>query len=157
MGVGVRERPACGVTSRIRVAKVRFYFDADVLGTARIIAGLRPDATRVIRARPSTVGVGRRARCLRRRCPTPSGSRLSRTQGGSSSPATAASNTRAEIAAVRDAGAKMIALGGEEARGTWAQLEVLFTQWRTIERVADDAGPLIFSVVRSGLRRIPLD
>lgn len=51
----------------------------------------------------------------------------------------------------------MIALAGDDARGTWAQLEVLFTQWRAIERVAEDAGPFVFSVLRSGLRNIPLE
>ncbi len=64
---------------------------------------------------------------------------------------------RAEISAVRDAGAKMIALGGQDARGTWQQLEVLLTQWRAIEKVADADGPFIFSALRSGLRRIALD
>lgn len=39
---------------------------------------------------------------------------------------------RAEIAAVRDHGARMVALG-REAIGTWAQLEVLLTQWRRVE------------------------
>ena len=37
---------------------------------------------------------------------------------------------RAEIAAVRDNGARMVALAGREAIGTWAQLEVLLTQHR---------------------------
>jgi hypothetical protein len=43
---------------------------------------------------------------------------------------------RAEIAAVRDNGARMVALAGREAIGTWAQLEVLLTQWRRVEALA---------------------
>jgi len=35
---------------------------------------------------------------------------------------------RAEIAAVRTSGTRMIALAGDEARGTWDQLEVLMCQ-----------------------------
>lgn len=35
---------------------------------------------------------------------------------------------RAEIGAVRDNGARMVALGGRDAIGTWAQLEVLMSQ-----------------------------
>lgn len=31
--------------SRARLAAVRFYFDADVLGLAHVVAGLRSDAT----------------------------------------------------------------------------------------------------------------
>jgi hypothetical protein len=33
------------VNPRHRPARVRFYFDADVLGLAKVIAALRPDVT----------------------------------------------------------------------------------------------------------------
>ena len=42
-------------------------------------------------------------------------------------------SNRAEIAAVRDSGARMVALAGAETTGTWAQLEVICSQWRVIE------------------------
>jgi hypothetical protein len=44
----------------------------------------------------------------------------------------------AEIAAVRDSGARMVALAGPEAVGTWAQLEALCCQWRALERRLDE-------------------
>ncbi len=62
---------------------------------------------------------------------------------------------RAEIAAVRDSGARMVALAGSEAVGTWAQLEVLMCQWRAVEDLLDQTGPFIYSVTRTRLR--PLD
>lgn len=146
------------MTARARPAEVRFYFDADVLGLAKVVAGLRSDATY-----PGDPGgvVHRRRRpaCLVR---DPSSrdeewiplvaregwlivTRDSRIQ-----------ERRAEVAAVRDAGAKMVALGGDDARGTWQQLEVLLTQWRAIEKVAGQPGPFICSATRSSLRSIAL-
>jgi hypothetical protein len=63
---------------------------------------------------------------------------------------------RAEMAAVRDNGARMVALAGNEAIGTWAQLEVLMTQWRRIEALLDSTGPFIFSATRTTLRPVDL-
>jgi hypothetical protein len=57
---------------------------------------------------------------------------------------------RAEIAAVRDNGAKMVALSGRDATTTWNQLEVLFSQWRAIEPLADRDGPFIYAATRTG-------
>lgn len=51
----------------------------------------------------------------------------------------------------------MVALGGQDAFGTWQQLELLMTQWRAVEMVAADDGPFIYNASRSGLRRIALD
>jgi hypothetical protein len=63
---------------------------------------------------------------------------------------------RAEIAAVRDNSARMVALAGREAIGTWAQLEVLFTQWRRIEALIGEPGPFIYSATRTTFRLIDL-
>jgi hypothetical protein len=41
---------------------------------------------------------------------------------------------KAEIDAVRDSNARMIALAGKEAKNTWLQLEIVMNQWRAIER-----------------------
>jgi len=147
------------VTDRTKPADVRFYFDADVLGLAKVIAGLRSDVT--FPGDPG--GVVHR----RRRPPCPIADPAARDTQWIPVVAEAGwlivtrdsriQHRRAEIAAVRDAGAKMVALGGQDAHGTWHQLEVLLTQWRAIETVADDAGPFIYNALRSGLRRIALD
>jgi hypothetical protein len=49
---------------------------------------------------------------------------------------------RADIAALGDIGAEMAALSGREAASSWNQLEVVFTQCRAIEPLADKNGPL---------------
>jgi hypothetical protein len=63
---------------------------------------------------------------------------------------------RAEIAAVRDNDAKMVALSGRDATSTWNQLEVVFSQWRATEPLADREGPFIYAATRSGLRSVDL-
>lgn len=140
-------------------ARVRFYFDADVLGLAKALAILRSDITY-----PGDPG-GTVHKRQRPPCPITETQTLdtewlpevarrgwlivtrdSRIQ-----------NHPAEIAAVRDNDARMIALAGKEAIGTWAQLEVFMCQWRAIERHAKDPGPFIFSATRTSLRPVPLD
>jgi hypothetical protein len=146
------------VSPRTKPADVRFYFDADVLGVAKVLAQLRPDITY-----PGDPGatIHRRERPP---CPIASTATLdtewiqivadagwlivtrdSRVQ-----------DHRAEIEAVRDNNAKMVALSGRDATTTWNQLEVLFSQWRAIEALADQDGPFIWAATRSGLRRVPL-
>ena len=63
---------------------------------------------------------------------------------------------RAEIEAVRSSGARMVNLAGEEAIGTFAQLEVLMSQWRRITSLLEEEGPFIYSLTRTKLRRIEL-
>ena len=145
--------------SRARPAAVRFYFDADVLGLAHVVAGLRSDATypgdpgAVIKRRerqaspitdpaikddvwiPQVASLGRLII-----------TRDSRIQ-----------QHRAEIAAVRGSNARMVALAGDEVRGTWQQLEILMRQWRHIEDLAVRPGPFIFSATRSSFRPVDLD
>lgn len=62
-------------------------------------------------------------------------------------------NRRAELDAVRSSGARMVALAGRDAIGTWNQLEVLMVNWRRIEAFADEPGPFIYSVTRTARPR----
>ena len=146
------------MTRPARPAVVRFYIDADVLGLARILVQVRSDATY-----PGDPG-GTLHRRSRPPCPIVSPA----ARDDIWIPEVAArgwlivtrdsriTDNRAEIAAVRDHGARMIALAGNEAVGTWAQLEVLLCQWRAIERTLDEPGPFIYSATRSRLRRFSL-
>ncbi len=146
------------MSSGAKPAVVRFYCDADVLGMAKVIAKLRSDVTF-----PGDAGA---VVHRRRRDPCPVSKDAPDTEW---IPVVAHAGwliitrdsriqeRRAEISAVRDAGAKMVALGGREALGTWQQLEVVFSQWRRIEQAAEETGPFIYSAARSGLRRIALD
>jgi hypothetical protein len=140
-------------------AVVRFYFDADVLGLAKVLVQVRADVTY-----PGDPG-GTLHRRTRPACPITTtavkddvwiphvaslgwliitrDSRIGR--------------NRAEIAAVRDSGAPMVALAGPEAVGTWAQLEALCCQWRALERRFDEPGPFIYSATRTALRPVSLN
>ena len=64
---------------------------------------------------------------------------------------------RAEVAAVRDCGARLVALSGREATGTWAQLEIVMSQWRRFEELLERDGPFVYSLTRTSLRPVPLD
>ena len=138
---------------------MRFYFDADVLGLAHVVAGLRSDAT--YPGDPGTV-IKRRERPA---CPITD----TATQDDVWIPQVASlgwliitrdsriQQHRAEIAAVKTSNARMVALAGDDARGTWQQLEILMRQWRAIEDLALRAGPFIYRATRSSLRAVALD
>lgn len=139
-------------------ATVRFYFDADVLGLAHQIAGLRPDAT--YPGDPGGVVMKR----LRPPCPV--------TSPAVKDPVWIPQVTSlgwliitrdrriqehtAEIAAVRDTGARMVALSGKDARGTFDQLEVFMSRWRAIEGCLKEPGPFIYTATRTTFRKVDL-
>ena len=144
--------------TKIKPAEVRFYFDADVLGLGKIVTQLRPDAT--YPGDPGGVLHKReRPACIIADPDTDDDIWI---------PAVAAEgwliitrdskiqDRRAEIAAVRDHGARMVALSSADAIGTWAQLEVLLRQWRAIEALLALPAPLIRSASRSGLATVKL-
>lgn len=145
--------------TQVKPAEVRFYFDADVLGLGKTVARLRPDATY-----PGDLGG-----ILHKRERPPCVVESPRTDDDVWIPAVAAEgwliitrdskiqDRRAEIAAVRDNGARMVALSSAEATSTWAQLEVLMCRWRSIEALFGLPGPLIRSASRSGLATVKLD
>jgi hypothetical protein len=141
-----------------KLATVRFYFDADVLGLAKILAQLRSDVTY-----PGDPGgvVHKRNRpaCPITQTATPDTEWLPLAAEKGWLVATRDSRIqdhRAEIDAVRSSGARMVVLAGKEAVGTWAQLEVLMCQWRAIEKLLDFDGPFIYSATRTALRHVSL-
>ena len=147
------------MTPAARPAEVRFYFDADVLGLAKVVA--QTAQRRNIPGDPGA-SIHRRVRppCLITDPATPDRlwipdvarqgwliiTRDSRIQ-----------DHRAEVSAVREHGAKMVALTGKDARSTWEQLEVFMRQWRGIDDLVDLAGPFIWRATRSGMSRVLLD
>ncbi len=139
----------------MKPAEVRFYCDADILGLGKLLARLRADVTY-----PGDLGAAVRKR-LRPACPV-------------TSPATAdpvwipevarrgwvvitrdnrINRRPAEVAAVRDHAACLVALAGPDARTTWDQLEIVMTQWRQIEALHGLPGPFIYTATRSSLRK----
>lgn len=145
--------------SRVKPAQVDFYVDADVLGLARVLARLRSDVTY-----PGDPGAEIHKR-ERPPCPvtTP------HAKDTEWIPVAAANrwlvitrdrhiqDNRREIVSVRESGARMVALSGTEARGTFEQLEIVMTQWRAISRLLTQPGPFIYTATRTSLRSIRLD
>jgi hypothetical protein len=142
-----------------RQADVRFYIDADTLGLAHVLAALRADVT--YPGDPGAVIKGR----VRPACPvvTPA------TPDPEWIPAVTRRrwlivtrdrqirHHRAEIGAARTYGARLVALSGEEAQGTFAQLEIVMCQWRAIEKLLDLDGPFIYTATRTRLDQVDLD
>lgn len=146
------------MTRPAKPAIVRFYLDADVLGLAKALASLRADITY-----PGDPGgiVHKRERPA---CPIMRPETLDRDWIPEVARRGWLIVTRdshiqdrpAELAAVRDHGARMVALAGKEATSTWTQLEVLMSQWRRIEAVLEEPGPFIYTATRTSLKRVPL-
>lgn len=145
------------ITRTPRLAEVRFYIDADLLGLAKVLAELRADVTY-----PGDPG-GTIYRRTRPPCPITSPSMLDRDW----LPRVAANwliitrdrhiqDHTAEIAAVRDNGARLITLSSDEAKNKFTQLETVMCRWRDIERCLSESGPFIYRATRTKLTPIDL-
>jgi len=142
----------------VKLAQVRYYFDADILGLGKLLGGLRPDIT--YRGDPGAI-VRRRERPA---CPVqppadedwipqvaPFGWLILTRDSG-------IQQHRAEVDAVRTSGARMVALAGENAANTWDQLELVMSKWRKIEELLPLPGPFIYRLsLTGGLRKMGLD
>lgn len=142
----------------VRPAEVRFYVDADVLGLAKILVQLRSDVTY-----PDDPG-GTIHKRQRPACPVSphDKDRVWIPQVAAHgwviiTRDSAIQRYRAELTAVRENNARMVTLAGRDATTTWAQLELLMTQWRAIEQLTRQSGPFVYSATRTArLRRINL-
>ncbi|MGH4023788.1 MAG: hypothetical protein ACRDRV_04300 [Pseudonocardiaceae bacterium] len=144
----------------VRPAEVRFYFDADLLGLAKVVVQLRPDVT--YPGDPADVVHKRK----RPPCPISSPAEKDRIWIPKVAGCgwliitrdSAIQRYRAELAAVRESDARMVALAGRDATSTWAQLELFMTQWRAIEALTRRNGPFIYTATRTApLRAVDLD
>ncbi len=146
------------MSQRARPAEVRFYFDADVLGLAKVVAGLRSDAT-YPGDQGAVIHKRRRPACPITDTATPDRVWIPQVAERGWLILTRDSRIQdhlAEITAVKENAAKMVALSGKDARNTWQQLEVLMSQWRGIEQETNRPGPFIWRATRSGLARVIL-
>lgn len=144
--------------TQAKPSTVRLYFDEDVLGLAKLLCQKRPDFTY-----PGDPG-GRIGRFERPACPiTERGVRddqwipqvASRGWLIVTRDAKIQEN-RAEIAAVRDFGAKMVNLGVPDAGTLWLQLELFMIRWRDIDFLVDRPGPFIHTMLRTSTRVVEL-
>ena len=140
----------------MKPATVRYYFDADILGLAKIVASLRSDATYPGASAQAVKNLLRPA-CI---ITTP------KTADTIWIPAVATAGMIAitrdsqidrhpnERAAAINCGAKLFALHPDEAVTVWSQLELLMYEWRKIEKIARQPGPYMYRVSRSRLSRM---
>jgi hypothetical protein len=54
-----------------------------------------------------------------------------------------------ELAAIRENGAKVVRLDTRHELTKWLQLEIVVTQWRRIEEIADLPGPWVYRASRT--------
>jgi PIN like domain len=140
-------------------AIVRYYVDADVLGLAKILVQVRGDVTYPGDPGGPVKGGRVRAPCTITQVDTHDEIWIPETARQGWLIITRdrhIQDHRAEIEAVRSSGARTVNLAGEEAIGTFAQLEVLMSQWRRITSLLDEKGPFIYTLTRTKLRRLEL-
>lgn len=146
------------MSRKLRPASVRFYFDADLLGVAKVIASLRNDVTY-----PGDPGAVIHKR-QRPPCVITSPETLDTDWIPTVSGLGWIIITRdlrivqniAERRAIKDARGRMVALAGREAGTIWAQLEILLSRWRSIEDLANLPGPFAYRASRSALSAVEL-
>jgi hypothetical protein len=140
----------------VKPASVRFYFDADILGVGKLLATLRPDVT--YPGDPGAI-VNKRVRpaCAITTPRTPDTTWIPVVSGQGLLIVTRDSQIRqhqAEIRAVLDNKAQMVALASAEATNLWAQLEVVMTQWRALESLATQPGPFVYTLTRTSMVKV---
>ena len=142
----------------MKPATVRYYFDADILGLAKVVGALRPDVTY-----PGDLGAQihglARAACTINATDTPdtvwipytaTNGMIAITRDGR------ISQRVAEVGAIVQHHARLVVLTSADAKTVWDQLEVLMTQWRRIEKLHDLQGPFIYRASRSKLNAVAL-
>jgi hypothetical protein len=60
----------------------------------------------------------------------------------------------AEVQAIRESGARLVNLAGDEAVTPFAQLEMVMCQWRRIADLLAETGPFVYSATRTVFRRV---
>lgn len=149
---------ACRSARRVKPATVRFYFDADILGLAKVVGALRPDVTYPGDPGAQMHGFAR-APCAVTTTDTPDTAWIPYTAADGMIAITRdgrISRRVAELAAVVHHSARLVVLTSADAGTDWGQLEVLMTQWRRIERLYEVPGPLIYRASRSSLQAVEL-
>jgi hypothetical protein len=146
------------VSPQAKPAVVRFYFDADVLGLAKVLAAMRSDMT--YPGDPGAV-IHRRERppCL---VTSPAAKDTEWIPTVTDRGWLIVTRDRriqhrpAELNAVRDAAARMVVFSADDAGAPWEQLEAFMANWRPINRLTEQPGPFIYTCTRTSLRPVDL-
>lgn len=134
---------------------IRFYVDADLLGVAKILAEVRSDITQ-----PGDPG-GRGADGFDRPpYPVQPGNKdvdwlpkVARADWIIISRDRHIQHRPAERATLIGAGARMFRLDARHRLNKWQQLEIIVTQWRRFEEMANLPGPWLYTATRTTLRK----
>lgn len=142
----------------MKAAEVRFYFDADILGLGKLISALRPDCTYPGDS-GATIHKRRRPPCSVTSPATPDTVWIPQVTAERLLIITRDTKIQrrvAEVQAVLEHGAAMVALTSKDATTRWLQLEVFMTQWRRIEQLHRLPGPFIYRASRTALTKLDL-
>ena len=137
-----------------READVRFYFDADILGVAHVVAKLRNDST--YPGDPGAVIDGRkRPSCIVTEPSTPDDVWIPKVAAAGWSIITRDSKIKSrpgERQAVIDSRARLIVIASPGTLTKWDQLRVLLRRWDDIELLSEIPGPFIAALTASRYR-----
>jgi hypothetical protein len=141
------------------VLSPRWYIDADTLGLAKILIQVRRDVTY-----PGDDGERSQARSTLPPCRvTDTGTpdevwipMVSRDGLAIITRDRRIQDRVAEKDAVVASNGRMFAITSPEQLNNWGLLEVVVSQWRAMERAAEEPGPYIYSLTRTGLTKIDL-
>lgn len=142
-----------------KAAEVRFYVDADILGLGKLLCTVRNDVTY-----PGFAGGDKMFGRIRPACPITSTEvsdqlwipETARRKWLILTRDSAIQESTAEINAVRESGARMVALVGKDARTTWEQLHVVMKRWDRVEQCLDEPGPSIYALGKASFRKVDL-
>jgi hypothetical protein len=139
-------------------ADVRFFFDADILGLAHVVCGLRPDCTypgdpgaTIQRQVRPPCAVDRHAKD---REWIPVAGRVgwvAITRDGD------IQSHLSLLQLVKEYELRLVTLTGADAGSPWGQLGILMPQWRNIESLVNRPGPVVVAATRTGFRHIDID
>jgi hypothetical protein len=134
---------------------VRFYVDADLIGLAKVLVAVRSDVT----FPGDTGGLGIDG-LNREPCPVDAGTLdvdwVPKVAGLGWVIITRDRHIRhrpAEREALIEHKARLVTLDARRQLDRWGQLEIVVTQWRAIEEMADLPGPWVYSASRTGLHK----
>lgn len=146
------------MSPQAKPAVVRFYFDADVLGLAKVLGAMRSDIT--YPGDPGAV-IHRRERpaCIITSPAVKDTDWIPRVTAEGWLIVTRDRRIQqhpAELNAVRDADARMVVFSADDAGAPWQQLEAFMSNWRQIDRLTAHPGPFIYTCTRTSLRQVEL-
>lgn len=134
---------------------IRFYVDADLLGVAKMLVDVRSDVTY-----PGDPGGRGPDGFDRPACPIHPGAKdvdwiplVARAGWVVITRDRHIQHRPAEREALVTAGAKMVRLDAGHGLNKWQQLEIIVTQWRRFERLAELPGPWLYRATRTSLRK----